>query len=174
VDDLSHARALCGRLGDLFCLTYVKGVSSADALSLMSAPPQAVALSLGAWSVVVERGADRGSDHDVLEAVSRGTEAVVVLRDDARSPHFGYAVDGTTVTAFDPGYPAEETMWGTDTELLRPLMRALDIRTPDDENESPWEDAEAKAIVLAQRITGGRLPDDPLGSVTSRSRRSGR
>jgi hypothetical protein len=47
--------------------------------------------------------------------------------------------------------------------LLRPLMRALDIRQPDDENEAPWENAEAKAIVLAQRITGQRLPDDPLG-----------
>jgi hypothetical protein len=168
MDDLSHARALCGRLGDLFCLTYVKGVSSADALSLLSAPPEAVGLSLGTWSVVVEPGADRGSDHDLLEEVSRGTEAVVVLRDDARSPHFGYAVDGTTVTAFDPGYPAAETMWGSDTELLRPLMRALGIREPDDEMDEPWTDAEAKAIVLAQRITGQRLPDDPLPAATDR------
>jgi hypothetical protein len=45
--------------------------------------------------------------------------------------------------------------------LLRPLMRAVGIRRPEDENDSPWEDAEAKAVVLAQRITGGRLPDLP-------------
>jgi hypothetical protein len=164
VDDLSHARALCERLGDLFCLTFVKGVPPAEALRLVTAAPDTTVVTAGAWSVVVEPGTDRGADHDVLEAASRGTEAVVVVRDDARSPHFGYAKDGTTVTAFDPSYPAEETMWGADTELLRPLMRALGIRTPDDEMDEPWQHAEAKAIVLAQRITGARVPlDQPAG-----------
>jgi hypothetical protein len=157
VDDLSYARALCERLGDLFCLTYVKGASPAEALRLVSAGPDATVVPVGAWSAVVEPGTDRGTDHDLLEAASRGTEAVVVVRDDARSPHFGYAKDGVTVTAFDPSYPAEETMWGSDTELLRPLMRALGIRRPDDENDEPWQHAEAKAIVLAQRITGQRV-----------------
>jgi hypothetical protein len=165
-DDLERARALSDELGDFFCLTYVKGVDEAEALRRLSAGPGAAAVTIGSWSVVIERGVDRSADHDLLEAVSRGTEAVVVLRDDARSPHFGYAKDGTTISAFDPSYPAAETMWGSDTELLRPLMRALGIRQPDDENETPWEDAEAKAIVLAQRITGQRLPEtvlDPAG-----------
>lgn len=164
MDDLSHARALCDRLGDLFCLTYVKGVTPSDALRLVAAAPDAKVVTAGAWSVVVEPGSDRGADHDLLEAASRGREAVVVVRDDARSPHFAYAKDGVTVSAFDPSYPAAETMWGADTELLRPLMRALDIREPDHDADSPWDDAEAKAIVLAQRITGARLPDDPLAS----------
>jgi hypothetical protein len=161
VDDLSHARAACERLGDLFSLTYVKGVSPAQAMRLVAAGPDTTVVPVGAWSVVVEPGTDRGADHELLEAASRGTEAVVVVRDDARSPHFGYAKDGRTVTAFDPSYPAEETMWGADPELLRPLMRAVGIRRPEDENDSPWEDAEAKAVVLAQRITGARLPDLP-------------
>jgi hypothetical protein len=157
VDDLSHARALSERLGDLFCLTYVKGVPPAEALRLVSAAPDTTAVAAGAWSVVVEPGTDRIADHETLEAASRGTEAVVVVRDDARSPHFGYAKDGVTITAFDPSYPAAEAMWGADTELLRPLMRALGIRTPDDEMDEPWQDADAKAIVLAQRITGQRV-----------------
>jgi hypothetical protein len=163
VEDLEHARSVADRLGELFSLTYLKGVDEAEAVRRVNARPGAVAVRAGGWTVVVDRGGDSGADHALLEAASRGTEAVVVLRDDARSPFFGYAKDGETVTAFDPSYPAEETMWGSDPEMLRPLMRALGIRRPDDEMDEPWRNADAKAIVLAQRITGARLPEDPLG-----------
>jgi len=88
-----------------------------------------------------------------------------VLSHDAGAAHFGYVVDGTTITAFDPGYPAEETTWGEDPRLLRRLMDALELRPPSDESERAWQDAEARAIVLAQRITGVRLPDRPLSAA---------
>jgi hypothetical protein len=181
VDDLAHARALRDQLGETFCLTYLKGVDPTAALRRLGGcpdtirartagepagqSPTAVALDLGTWSVVIEPGGMLGAGHALLEAASRGTAAVSVLRHDAGAAHFGYAVDGTTITAFDPGYPAEETSWGEDPRLLRPLMDALGLRPPSDEGESGWQDAEARAIVLAQRITGVRLPEQPLSAA---------
>lgn len=188
MDDLAHARALCDQLGEIFCLTYLKGVGPAEALRRLGGLPDTVrerpaeelseqresfdagfpelaaALDLGGWSVVIEPEGFLGADHALLEAASRGTAAVSVLRHDYASAHFGYAVDGTTVTAFDPGYPAVETIWGSEPGMLRHLMDALGLRTPSDESELTWLDAEARAIVLAQRITGARLPDRPLAT----------
>jgi hypothetical protein len=181
VDDLAHARALCDQLGGTFCLTYVKGVDAPEALrrlgcspdtvrerspeELTGTPPVAAALELGAWSVVIEAGGVLGAGHARLEAASRAAAAVSVLRHDTAAAHFGYAVDGTTIIGFDPGYPAEETIWGEDPQLLRPLMDALGLRPPSDEFETTWQDAEARAIVLAQRITGVRIPGEPLLSA---------
>ncbi|MEU4220855.1 DUF6461 domain-containing protein [Actinoplanes sp. NPDC026623] len=180
MDDLLHARQVVAGLGDAFCLTFVKGADAAGALLRMggcpdtlhelgpgesSAPGKAAALSLGGWAVVVEPGGALGGDHALLEAASRGSAAVSVLRDAGSASHFGYAIDGTTVVGFDPGYPAEETTWGDDPGMLRHLMDALGLRPPSDESDTNWQDAEARAIVLAQRITGVRLPEAPLGAA---------
>ena len=186
MDDLAHARALCDQLGGTFCLTYLKGVGAAEALRRLGGCPDtfrersagelseqrqsfdagfpelAVALEVGAWSVVIEPGGFLGAGHPLLEAASRGTEAVSVSRHDSASAHFGYVVDGTTVTAFDPGYPAVETTWGSEPGMLRHLTDALGLRPQSDESENTWQDAEARAIVLAQRITGARIPAQPL------------
>ncbi|WP_148307999.1 DUF6461 domain-containing protein [Actinoplanes friuliensis] len=180
MNDLVIARELSAELGETFCLTFVKNADPSEALLRMggypdtlrertpeelSGPPIAAALSLGTWSVVVEPAGTLGADHAVLEAVSRGTAAVSVLRNDAAAAHFGYAVDGTTVSGFDPGYPAPETTWGSDPGMLRHLMDALGLQPPSDESETTWEHAEAKALVLAQRITGVRVPAGPLRSA---------
>jgi len=183
VDDLAHAQSLCDQLGETFCLTFIKGVDAREALLRMGGypdtfgdrtigelseraqsfdagyPAMGAALRLGAWSVVIEPGGSLGADHALLESVSRGSTAVSVLRHDEASAHFGYAIDGTTVAGFDPGYPAEETIWGSDPGTLRHLMDALGLRPPDDESDTAWTQAEARAIVLAQRITGVRVPD---------------
>ncbi len=156
MDDLAHARALCDRLGATFCLTYVKGVAAAEALRRMGAGR--LAWDAGTWALVVETGGTSTSDDELVRAASRGTEVVSVLCH--TQPHFAYAVDGGTVAAFDPAYPGEETAWGSDPGLLRPLMAALGLRTPVDETDLAGEDAPARAIVLAQRITGVRVPWD--------------
>ena len=181
MDDLEHARAICAGLGGTFGLTYLKGTGPEEALrrlggcpgtvrersaaELTGSPGVAVALGLGAWSAVIEPGGVLSGDHALVEAASRGTEAVSVVRHAGAAAHFGYAVDGTTRTAFDPGYPAPETTWGDDPALLRPLMDALGLRAPTDEYEQGWQDAEARAVVLAQRITGVRLPERPLDAA---------
>jgi hypothetical protein len=54
----------------------------------------------------------------VLCAASHGTEAISVLRHDYASAHFAYAVDGAIITAFEPGYPVEDFMYGSDPRRL--------------------------------------------------------
>ncbi|MFC3385166.1 DUF6461 domain-containing protein [Couchioplanes azureus] len=176
MDDLAYARARAAELGPRFCLTFVKGADERTALTRMGAYPDTVArrtgseldgaaaaIDLGRWSVVIEPGGAEGADHVLLEEVSRGTEALSVLRDDAASPRFTYAVAGTTTVAFDPAYPSPELTWGADPELLRHVMGAVGLREPAGEDEETWRDAEARAIVLAQRLTGARIPEDALG-----------
>ena len=158
MDDLAHARAVCDRLGPAFCLTWVKGADAADALRRVGAGPGRTARDAGAWAVVAEVGPGSSSDDDLIRTASRGTEVVSLLCH--AQPHFAYAVDGVTVTAFDPAYPAVETAWGREPELLRPLMTALELRVPDDEADTAWQDAIPRAIVLAQRVTGVRVPLD--------------
>jgi hypothetical protein len=128
VDDLVQARALCDRLGERYHLVFVKGEDG--------------------WTVA-------RSETGAAEASAPAGEAVVVSREPG-SAHFAYAKSGETITAFDPGYPAEETMWGADPGRLSHLMNALGLRPPADDAEESWTDADARAIVLAQRITGLR------------------
>ncbi len=161
VDDLAHARTLCDQLGATFCLTYVKGVGAREAMRRMKAErPGPVGWDAGTWSLVVEPGGTAMSDDALVRTASHGTEVVSLLCHS--QAHFAYAVDGTTVAAFDPAYPAEETVWGSDPGLLRPLMTALELRTPVDEADTSWTDATPRAVVLAQRITGVRVPLDLL------------
>ncbi|MEU7903503.1 hypothetical protein [Actinoplanes sp. NPDC049118] len=53
--------------------------------------------------MVIEPYGFEGADQVLLESLSRGTEALSVLRHDYASPRVCYAVDGITVAAFDPG-----------------------------------------------------------------------
>ena len=156
MDDLAHARALVERLGAVFCLGYLKGVDATEALRRMGAG--VVARHAGAWTLVVEPGGTRTSDVGLIRVASRGTEMVSLSHHGV--DHFAYAVDGTVVTGFDPAYPAEETAWGSDPGFLRPLLTALGLRVPTDEADTAWQDATARAVVLAQRITGVRVPLD--------------
>ncbi|MFI7601913.1 DUF6461 domain-containing protein [Actinoplanes sp. NPDC049681] len=175
MDDLAYARTRVAELGPAFCLTFVKGVDEREALQRMGAYPDTVAerdgarldghaaaAIVGRWTVVIEPGGAAGADHLLLEKVSRGTEALSLLADDKASPRFTYAVGGSTAVAFDPAYPAPELTWGSDPELLRHLMQAIGLREPAGEDEETWRDAEAKALVLAQRLTGARLPEELL------------
>lgn len=84
---------------------------------------------------------------------SRAVEMIVVSRT-PQSSHFAYVVGGETVVAFDPGYPAPETMWGSDPGRLSHLMNALGLRPPDDDADESWQDSDARALLLAERVTG--------------------
>ncbi len=175
VDDLGHARSRVAALGARFCLTFVKNADVEEALTRMGAlpgtvqerqpdelPRYAAAVPLGRWTLVVEADGASNGDHVLLEAVSRDTEAVSVLRDASAAPRFTYARDGVTAVAFDPSYPSPELTWGAEPELLRHLMQALALREPAGEDDETWHDPEAKALVLAQRLTGARVPADAL------------
>lgn len=114
-------------LGEIFCLTFIRGVDEREALRRMGGlldttatriPAEtvkqndadygttavALVLSLGAWTVVFEPYGCHGNS--LTPVLSRGTEAVSVLRHDYANPGFSYAVDGELITYFDPTFPA--------------------------------------------------------------------
>lgn len=175
-DDLTYAKMLCDQLGGIFCLTFVKGLDESQALLRLGGRPEtvrmrtpeeldsadagmAVALPSGSWTVVIEPRGGHGAEDAALLAVSQGTAAVAVLRHDDAAPHFGYAVDATMIAAFDPGYPAEEVIWGSDPGQLSQLLQVVGLWPAADD---AWKEAEPRAIMLAQRITGVTVPQQPL------------
>ncbi|GAA2481008.1 DUF6461 domain-containing protein [Winogradskya humida] len=173
MDDLLYAQSRVTALGNAWCLTFIKAVDERTALLRMGAYPDTIAVSsdfqdraaaitLGKWALVIEPRGVAGGDHVLLEEVSRGTEALSVLRDDQATPRFTYALDGAVAVAFDPAYPSPELTWGTQPDMLAHLTRAIGLREPDGEDDETWRDAEAKALVLAQRLTNARVPADAL------------
>jgi hypothetical protein len=127
-------------LGEIYCLTFVRGVDETEALLRMGGledtisqrrlpdvreemrsydagyPGIAQALSLGAWTVIIEPNGFQGSNVQLLNAVSRGTEAVSVLRHDYAEDHFAYSVEGTLLTEFAPRVAAVRR--GTEPDRL--------------------------------------------------------
>ncbi|TDB84611.1 hypothetical protein E1264_24065 [Actinomadura sp. KC216] len=206
-----------GPLGELFCLTFVKGVDETEALTRLGGLPDtmrprtleeadealrsfeaaytryAFALNLGGWTVLIEPSGFRGTLDEPLAALSRGTEAVAVSRNDYGDHAFRYAVDGTLVTGFEPTWPDDR--WGTDPDRLLGQMRAvgldLDIDGEDDADDADDADGDdgdggddrdggpehddgavpsayVPALLLAGLITGAvPHPDALAGELTS-------
>ncbi|MGM1063470.1 DUF6461 domain-containing protein [Saccharothrix sp. Mg75] len=173
VDDLSWADAHLGQepgLGDIFCLTFIRGVDGPEALRRMGGlpdtaavrtlsdlhelhdfdtgyPTAASALPLGTWTVVVEPNGFEGSHR--LDGLSHGTEAVSVLRHDYASDSFGYAVDGELVSGFDPVVPAYRH--GSDPDLLLPHLLDAGFGAA---HEDDVDDPIARCPRIAELITG--------------------
>jgi hypothetical protein len=187
IDDLAWADASPGdeqEFDEIFCLTFIKGVDEHEALRRMGALPDTVAtrtaedvgrlhdfdhgyptvasaLPLGAWTVVVEPSGFEGAH--LVEALSRGTEAVSVLRHDYASDSFGYAVDGRLVTGFDPTFPTSR--YGADPDRLLPRMREVGFTEGD---EGRFEGPIARCLLVVEHITGVLPGFDALtGPLTS-------
>lgn len=180
VDWLANGRDF----SDLWCLAFVQGLSEIDVLRRMGAeersirpltyeelideglfPDTVLAGRLGDWIVVIEEYG--WGSLDALEALSVGTEAVSVLRHDYASDCFGYAVNGESITSFNPMIPAWRS--GCDPDRLVDLMRDVGFDpayAPGDEDERgeravrhPTVDG---ALLLAARLTGVMLTQDVL------------
>ncbi|TDD45805.1 hypothetical protein E1286_22850 [Nonomuraea terrae] len=163
-------------LGDLWCLTFVRGVSEVEALVRLGAdqesirpltydeltddglfPETVLAGRVGDWTVLFEESGWTCTEADKAHALSAGTVAVVVLRHDYASDAFVYAVDGELVTYFNPKIP--EWRHGSDPDRLNDLMREVGL----DPDDVPRSGAEAPspvsgALLLAARLTGVVLP----------------
>lgn len=158
-------------LGEIFCLTFIKGVDDREALRRMGGLPDtfatrshsdvgelhnfddgypmvALALPLGTWTIVFEPNGFEGAH--LLPALSRGTEAVSVLRHDYASPTFGYAVAGDLITQFDPNFPNHRH--GTTPDLLLPRM--LEVGFTEEEEDGQYDHAIGRCLRLAEHITG--------------------
>jgi hypothetical protein len=177
VDDLAWADAHPGQgptLGEIFCLTFIRGVDAAEALRRMGGLPDTVAtrtwsdigdlhnfddgypemasaLSLGTWTVVFEPNGFNGSH--LTTTLSRDTEAISVLRHDYASPSFDYAVNGEPITQFDPIVPAYR--YGADPDRLLTRMRDLGFpTTEDEEDDDSFNGDTGRCLRLVEQLTG--------------------
>jgi hypothetical protein len=176
VDDLAWADAYPGQwptLGEIFCLTFIRGVDDVEALRRMGALPDtvttrtwsdvgdlhnfdagypevALALPLGAWTVVFEPSGFNGSH--LTATLSRGTEAVSVLRHDYASPEFAYAVDGEMITQFDPTFPADR--YGADPDRLLTRMHNVGFTTTDEDEDDNFGGDTGRSLRLIEQLTG--------------------
>lgn len=172
VDDLAWADAYPGQgqtLGEIFCLTFIRDVDPAEALRRLGALPDTVAqrtwseigalhnfddgypemasaLPLGTWTVVFEPDGFNGSH--LTATLSRGTEAVSVLRHDYASPAFTYAVDGELITHFDPTSP--DYRYGTDPDRLLTHMHNTGFTTTED----TFNGDTGRSLRLVKQLTG--------------------
>lgn len=180
--DLSWADAHPGSgpfLGEIYSLAFVRGVAPLDALrraggledTLADRTPGEIAethdyddgypevvsaFGLGEWAVLVQPTGF--SLTHVVDALSRGSEAVAVLRHDYASPNFTHAVHGTVTTWFNLNYP--EQRGGEDPDRLLPLMLEAGFDHPDDDDDDDeswrlrYEEPVARALRLTSLITG--------------------
>ncbi|MFB7462884.1 DUF6461 domain-containing protein [Streptomyces sp. NPDC056224] len=140
------------REGDFpfFTLTFVRGVAPAEVLSRMGVDPSTLALrdatdlsddfdddfldddepvvttgTDGPWTWAWEQGGMHGLDERILQAVSTGTEAVVLHYNEKPMHWFKYAVNGETVVDFHTLQELEPT--GQDPTRLDEHMRPLGL-----------------------------------------------
>ncbi|HEX6353262.1 DUF6461 domain-containing protein [Actinophytocola sp.] len=173
IDDLRWADNYPGQepcLGEIFCLTFIRGVDEREALHRMGGlpgtvatrtaseleaetnfdngyPEVAAALPLGTWTVVFE---PRGfSGNSMTPVLSRGTEAVSVLRHDYASPGFAYSVDGELVTYFDPTFPTDRD--GADPDRLLTSMHDVGFTMGEDDDN--FDHDTARSLLLTERLT---------------------
>ncbi|MEU9833477.1 DUF6461 domain-containing protein [Streptosporangium sp. NPDC048047] len=173
-------------LGDLWCLTFVRGLSEVEALRRLGAdqqsfrpltydelidenlfPETVLAGRVGDWTVLIEESGWRCTEADRAQALSAGTVAVAVLRHDYASDDFVYAVDGELVTYFNPKIP--QWRHGNDPDRLNDLMREAGL----DPDDVPGAGTKAPssvsgALLLAARLTGvALLPETVKGPLMS-------
>jgi hypothetical protein len=171
-------------LGDVWCLTFVRGLEEAEALRRLGAheesirplsyreltdeglfPHTVLAGRLDGWVVIIERNGSEAMELDALRALSAGTEFVSVFRHDYANDLFAYAIDGEVLTSFDPRKPGWR--YGSDPDRLLDTMREVGFdptyvpgnyvpHDEDDENEEFNIDRPTVdgALMLAARLTG--------------------
>ncbi|WP_329793419.1 DUF6461 domain-containing protein [Lentzea sp. DG1S-22] len=175
--DLSWADADPGPgpfLGEIFTLVFVRDLDPLEALrragGLMDTleprtpaqmrrlhdfdygyPEVAAALPLGGWTVLSQPASS--SLEFLADALSRGTEAVVVTRHDYASPGFVHHVDGELAAHFNPTWLDESG--GDGLERLLPLMREAGFDTgPADEDDDRYDEPITRSLRPAGLLTG--------------------
>lgn len=174
-------------LGDIWCLTFVRGLDEAEALRRLGTaeesirpltyreltdeglfPRTALAGRLEGWVVLIERNGCEATKPDAVRALSAGTELVSVFRHDYATDLFVYAIDGDRLTSFDPRKPAWR--YGSDPDCLLEAMREVGVHPtyPSEDHVTREADISAEAptmneaLMLAARLTGVVLTKEVL------------
>ncbi|GAA3179363.1 DUF6461 domain-containing protein [Nonomuraea roseoviolacea] len=110
----------------------------------------------GDWCVALELFGGEAVRGDTLARLSSGCEVVAVLRHDYANHRVAYALDGETVTCFNPYMPDMRS--GSDPDRLNELMREVGLPPEPATGDEDWNDlystAVARSFHLAARITG--------------------
>ncbi|MFI6786962.1 DUF6461 domain-containing protein [Nonomuraea sp. NPDC050383] len=118
----------------------------------------------GDWCVALELFGWEAAMRDTLATLSSDGEVVAVLRHDYANHHVAYALDGETVTSFNPYMPDMRS--GCDPDRLNELLREVGLPLKPATGDEDWNDLYATAIArsfhLAARITGIVLTPDIL------------
>ncbi|QRX89998.1 DUF6461 domain-containing protein [Streptomyces noursei] len=169
-----------GPLGDIFCVSFCRGLDPAELLRRFGAPdtpaPESCDLDellsrvgefvaetrggdggghvgvvrVGDWSMAVEPWGWRATLSDVATALSAGAEFVAVSRHDYAEDGFVHAVDGELVTAFAPYTPGRRHGSAPDRWTAAMAEVGLDPR-PDGQRH---DHRIAAAFALAAKATG--------------------
>ncbi|MFD0469439.1 DUF6461 domain-containing protein [Nonomuraea thailandensis] len=121
-----------------------------------------VAARAGGWTVAFELNGWQGIRWETLRELSRGGEAVTVMRHDYAASHrFMHAVDGVERTGFRPEWPQQR--WGALPDALNGHLRELGLPTEPDDELDDWNVAVPASLALASRISGVLFDDGMLG-----------
>ncbi|MBB6171016.1 hypothetical protein HNR23_001076 [Nocardiopsis mwathae] len=166
-------------LAEAYCLSYVRGLTKAEALgrlgvaerrlrclpiaeaveaglSAEGTPPLTVhALSVQGWTVIVEPTGCRATRPECYRQLSAETELVSVRVLIDQVCEFRWVVDGVLQTFFDAATPSVRR--GTRPDALADQMQAVGL-TDDAEPADPG----AALLALADRVTGVRLRPEYL------------
>ncbi|MDA8372313.1 MAG: DUF6461 domain-containing protein [Nocardiopsaceae bacterium] len=161
-------------LAEAYCLSYIRGLSKAEALgrlgvderrlrclpiaeaveaglSAEGSPPMTVhALSLNGWTVLVEPTGCRTTRPENYRSLSAETELVSVRVLAEHRYEFRWVIDGVLQTFFDVCSP--HVRRGTRPDALNEEMRAVGL-----DGDAADTDPGAAALALAERVTGVRL-----------------
>ncbi|MFF4416173.1 DUF6461 domain-containing protein [Streptosporangium sp. NPDC001559] len=169
-------------LGDIWCLTFVKGTDPSTALLRIGAdqktvrpqtleqlmdgdlsPDKIVAGDFGDWTVIFQVNGWTADSSDVLARLAQNTTAIVVLNHPYASSRFVYAVNSEIITNFDPISPQQR--YGSDPDHLLTEMRRADIN-PNRQPGGPGKAAGVRELmVLAHQLTGIILTPDIMNVV---------
>jgi hypothetical protein len=171
-DDVKWAESF----NEIYCFALLKGIGEDEALLRLGGLPDtfrprtfeeasemyasydagypnfAFALDLGAWTMLVEPDGFQAASIETQRALSTGTELVTVQRHDYADHGFGYAVDGTLVTGFEPTWPGRR--WGCDPDRLLGKMRTAGLDPDMDDEDDFVSGAYVPALLLAGLVTG--------------------
>ncbi|MFC3995717.1 DUF6461 domain-containing protein [Nocardiopsis sediminis] len=164
---------------EAYCLSYVRGLSKAEALGRLGVderrlrclpiaeaveaglccegrPPLTVhAMSVNGWAVIVEPTGCRATRPESYRALSAETELVSVRVLMEHRYEFRWVVDGVLQTFFDARTPGLRR--GTRPDALDDQMRSVGLS-----EDAPAPDPGAAALALAERVTGARIRSSHL------------